>query len=180
MNQLRKAIIHISLILTVILLYVLQANFFNWFTIAGVMPNLFVILVLFIGLFSGRTMGTIYGLIIGILWDLLLGTQIGIHSFALGLIGFLTATFDKNFSKDSRITIMVMVIAATIVFEVCSYFLTYVVTSSQIEIFYFLRILAIEIVYNLILTIIIYPLFQRFGYAMENEYNETKILTKYF
>ena len=180
MNQLKKTIIHVSLILTAIFLYVLQANFFNWFTIAGIMPNLFVILVLFIGLFSGRTMGTIYGLVIGILWDLVLGMKIGINSLGLGLIGFLTATFDKNFSKDSRMTIIVMVIVSTAIFETFSYLLNYVFSSIQIEILNFLRILAIEIVYNLMITIIIYPLFQKFGYVIENEYKGNKILTKYF
>ncbi len=39
-----------------IIIYLLQINFFSWFTIAGVKPNLFVILVLFIGLYSGRKM----------------------------------------------------------------------------------------------------------------------------
>ena len=65
MKQLKKGIINISLILTAILIYLLQANFFSWFNIAGVMPNLFVIFLLFIGLFGNRTMGTIYGLVTG-------------------------------------------------------------------------------------------------------------------
>lgn len=180
MNQLKKSIINISLILTAILIYVLQANFFNWFSIAGIMPNLFVIFILFIGLFGNRTMGTIYGLIIGVLLDLVIGTKIGINSVGLGLIGFLAVAFDKNFSKDSRMTIMVMVIVATGIFEILSYLLNYVFLSTSIEIWNFIKILAIEIIYNIIITIIIYPLIQKFGYAIENEYKGNKILTKYF
>ena len=49
----KKTMINIGLILTAILVYILQVNFFNWFNIAGVMPNLFVIFILFIGLFVG-------------------------------------------------------------------------------------------------------------------------------
>lgn len=180
MNQLKKAIINISLILTAILIYVLQSNFFSWFSIAGIMPNLFVIFILFIGLFGNRTMGTIYGLIIGLLLDLIIGTKIGINSAGLGLIGFLAVAFDKNFSKDSRMTIMVMVIAATGIFEVLSYLLNYIFLSTNIEIINFIKILAIEIIYNIIITIIIYPLIQKFGYSIENEYKGNKILTKYF
>ena len=122
----KKAIINIGLILIAILIYILQANFFSWFTIAGIMPNIFVIYILFIGLFGNKTMGTIYGLILGILLDFVIGTKIGINSIGLGLIGFLAAVFDKNFSKDSRMTIMVMVVVATIAFEVLSYLLNYV------------------------------------------------------
>ena len=176
----KKVIINIILIITSFIIYLLQANFFSWFTIADIMPNLFVILVLFIGLFSNRTMGTVYGVIIGLILDLIIGTKIGINSIGLGLIGFLAAVFDKNFSKDSRMTIMVMSIVATAVFEILSYILSYIFISIQVEIINFIRILAIELIYNLILTIIFYPLMQKFGYYMENEYKGNKILTRYF
>lgn len=176
----KKTIINISLILTAILIYVLQANFFSWFYIAGVMPNLFIIFILFIGLFGNRTMGTIYGLVVGLLLDLVIGTTVGINSVGLGLIGFLAVVFDKNFSKDSRMTIMIMVVVATAIFEVSSYALNYIFASIHIEILNFLRILVLEMIYNLIITIIIYPLIQKFGYYIENEYKGNKILTRYF
>lgn len=176
----KKTIINISLILTAIFIYLLQVNFFSWFNIAGVMPNLFVILILFIGLFANRTMGTIYGLVIGLLLDFIIGTKIGIYSFGLGIIGFLAAVFDKNFSKDSRMTIMVMAVVATAIFEILSYLLNYIFVLINIEILNFIRILAIEVFFNLILTIILYPLMQKFGYYMENEYKGNKILTRYF
>ncbi len=144
------------------------------------MPNLFVILILFIGLFGNRTMGTIYGLIIGILLDLSIGTKIGIYSIGLGLIGFVAAIFDKNFSKDSRMTIMVMVVGATVTFEVLVWLLNYIFVSTNVEILNFIKILAIEVIFNLILTIILYPLIQKSGYYIENEYKESSILTRYF
>lgn len=176
----KKTIIHIGLILTVMIIYLLQVNFFNWFNIAGVMPNLFVIFILFIGLFGSKAMGTIYGFVIGLLLDLIIGTKVGINMICLGLIGFLATIFDKNFSKDSRMTIMVMTVSATVIFEVLSYLLNYILVAIHVEILNFIRILAIEVIYNLILTIILYPLMQKFGYFIENEYKGNKILTKYF
>ena len=176
----KKVTINICLIITAFILYFLQANFFNWFTISSVMPSLFVIFVLFIGLFSNRIMGVVYGVAIGAILDLVIGTQIGINAAGLGVIGFLAATFDKNFSKDSRVTIMFMVLGATFIFEVIVYILNYMVFSTNIEVINFIRILAIEIIYNLIIVIIIYPLMQKFGYAIENEYKGNKILTRYF
>ncbi|MCI8383704.1 MAG: rod shape-determining protein MreD [Clostridia bacterium] len=176
----KKVVINLILIITTFILYLLQANFFSWFNIAGVMPNLFVLFVLFIGLFANRTMGAIYGLIIGILLDLVIGTKVGIYSIGLGLIGFLAAIFDKNFSKDSRMTIMVMGMVATAIFEILSYLLNYILMATNIEIINFVKILIIEIIFNLLLTIILYPLLQKFGYYIENEYKGNKILTRYF
>ena len=176
----KKFIINILIIVTAFIIYFLQANFFNWFTISGVMPSLFVILILFIGLFSNRITSVVYGVAIGGILDLVIGTQIGINAIGLGSIGFLAATFDKNFSKDSRATIMFMALGATLIYEIIVYILNYILFSTNIEMINFIRILAIEIIYNLILVIILYPLIQKFGYAIENEYKGNRILTRYF
>lgn len=176
----KKFIINLFFILTIFIIYFLQANFFTWFNIAGIMPNVFVIFVLFVGLFTNKTLGTIYGAIIGLILDLLFSTKVGIQEVSLGLIGFLAAIFDKNFSKDSRMTIMFMVLGSTIIVEVSNYLLTYMFVGSSVEIFNFIRILILEVIFNLILTIIIYPLIQKFGYEIENEYKGNKILTRYF
>ena len=157
---------NIFIILAAFIIYFLQANFFNWFTISGIMPSLFVIFILFIGLFSNRITGVVYGVVIGGILDLVIGTQIGINAVGLGIIGFLAATFDKNFSKDSRATIMFMVLGATFIYEIIVYILNYIVFSTNIEIINFDRILAIEIIYNLILVIILYTLMQNFGYEI--------------
>lgn len=176
----KKLVINIVLILVALIIYYLQSNFFTWFNIAGVMPNLFVVFVLFVGLFASRTVGTIYGVAIGLFLDLLLGLQVGINAVTLGLIGFLAGVFDKNFSKDSRMTIMIMVLGSTFLAEALNYLLNYMFLSINVEIVNFIIILVIEIIYNLILTIILYPLMQKTGYYIENEYKGNKILTRYF
>ena len=50
----KKVLTIIALCITFIIVYLLQINLFSWATIAGVKPNLFIILALYIGLYSGR------------------------------------------------------------------------------------------------------------------------------
>lgn len=176
----KKILIHIELIIIIFVIYFLQSNFFNWFTISGIMPNLFVVFVLFVGLFASKMMGTVYGMIIGLILDVLFRQRIGISFIALGLVGFLATVFDKNFSKDSRMTIMLMVAGLTLLYESIIYFANYFVLGTTLEIIPFLKILTIEIIFNLLLTIIIYPLLQKYGYYLENEFKGNKILTRYF
>lgn len=176
----KKSIINIFLVLTIFIIYFLQSNFFTWFNIAGVMPNLFVVIVLFIGLFGSKTMGTIYGIVIGIILDLLFGMCVGIQAVSLGLIGFLAGVFDKNFSKDSRMTIMIMVLGSTVIVEVLNYLFRYMFVGTNVEILNFVKILALEVIFNVLLTIILYPLIRKYGYDIENEYKGNKILTRYF
>ena len=176
----KRFFINVALIIVAFIIYFLQSNFFSWFTISGVKPNLFIIYILFIGLFGKREMGVIYGAIIGVFIDLLLKEKVGSNLVGLALIGALATAFDKNFSKDSRVTIMFMVFGTTIIFEVVTYIINIMLYTINIEIFNFIKILSIEVVYNLLITIIIYPLIQKAGYYIENEYKGNKILTKFF
>lgn len=176
----KKFLINLALVLIGFLIYFLQSNFFSWFTIAGVKPNIFIIYILFIGLFGNRSMGIIYGSITGIFLDLIFKEKVGVNFLGLTLVGIIATVFDKNFSKDSRMTIMFMVFGTTIIFEIIAYFTNYIMYSVNIELLNFIKILIIEVIYNILITIIIYPLIQKFGYYIENEYKGNRILTRYF
>ena len=176
----KKVIINILLIIAFIIIYLLQVNLFSWFKIANVMPNIFVILVLFIGLFQSQTSGITYGIFFGLLLDLFIGKKVGISAVMLGTVGLIGATFDKNFSKESRITLIVMVIFSTIIYEIGSYILGYFIYGYSIELMSFIKILLIESLYNGLITIILYPVMQNLGFKIEEEYKGNKILTRYF
>lgn len=176
----KKILINLAFIIIFFTLYFLQLNFFSWFKIAGVMPNLFVILVFYIGLYVGRRVGLTYGIIFGLLLDLLIGEKIGMTAIMLGVVGIIGGIFDKNFSKDSRITIMIMIICTTVIFEVGMYFLRYAILHSSVEVLTFIKILIAETFFNVIITIILYPLMQKTGHSIENQYKGNQILTRYF
>ena len=176
----KKLIINISLIIVFIIIYLLQTTFFTSFTIAEIKPNLFIILMLYIGLYMGRSYGIIYGIIYGIFIDIWIGRNIGITSICLAFIGFLGGVFDKNFSKDSRITILLMGTICTVLYEVALYILRNIIIGIDAEVVEFLRILLIEVIYNILLLIILYPIMKFTGYEIENEIKGDKILTRYF
>ncbi len=176
----KKTIAIILLILTFFITYFIQSNFFTWFTIAGVQPNLFVIYILFIGLFAGKKLGLIFGIIFGFYIDVVIGRQIGISAIMFGLVGLIGEYFDKNFSKESRITIMLMMAGSTIIYEVGCYIFNVITLEMNVEIFSFTKILLIEVIYNLILVIILYTLIQKAGKTLEEIFKTRNILTRYF
>ncbi len=180
MNNLKKTISILGIILTFFILYFLQINFFSWFNIAGVKPNLFVVLVLCLGLFINKNIAIIFGFIIGIYLDILTGRQIGISAVIYALIGFLGGYFDKNFSKESKITILLMVAGSTIIFETIVYIYTIARNQIPLQLFGFVKILLIEVVFNVLLTIILYPLIKKLGYSLENIFKKKRALTRYF
>ena len=179
-EYLKKAISIFGIIITFFIIYFLQINFFNWFNIAGIKPNLFIVLVLCIGLFVGKNCAIPIGFIIGIYLDVLTGRQIGISALVYAVVGFLGGYFDKTFSKDSKITILLMVAGCTFMYETVVYIYTIARNQIPLQLFGFIKILLIEVLFNVLLTIIFYPLIRKVGYIFEHIFKDKKILTRYF
>jgi cell shape-determining protein MreD len=108
------------------------------------------------------------------------GKTLGLTSIALAVIGVISGLMDKTFSKDSRMIILLMGGLCTVIYEVLLYFMQYVVFAINVQIIEFIQILLIEITYNVIIIIILYPLMKITGYEIENEVKGDKILTRYF
>ena len=98
----------------------------------------------------------------------------------MAIIGFIGGYLDKNFSKDSKITIILMVIFSTFIYEILKYIMNIFILDFYVDVWMFLKILLIEILYNILLTIIFYPLIKKAGYYMENVIKGNAILTRYF
>ena len=176
----KKFKVILIILLLFFLIYFLQANFFTWFNIGGIMPNLFVLLVLFIGLFVGNKIGIIFGIIFGIILDLVIGRVVGPSSVLLGIIGLLGEYFDKNFSKDSKITLILMEACSLLIYEIGMYAFRVVQYGIEIESITFILTLLVDIVFNMLLTIILYPAIKKLGYYIEESFKGKKILTRYF
>ena len=176
----KRTIIIIGLIVTFFIVLFLQVNFFPAFTIFGIRPNLFVIFILFVGLFTNQIVGMSFSVVFGLLIDFTYSKEIGVTAMMLCCIAYLASYFDKNFSKDNKLTIIVMVIASTIIFEIGKYFIDSVILNFGRELWPFIKILFVEILYNVLLTIIFYPLIQKIGYVIDRNFKENNILTRYF
>ena len=174
-----------TLIITVffiafLLIYFLQTNLFSWYNIAGVKPNLFIVLALFIGLYLGRMYGLGLGIVFGFLLDFFVSKRIGLNAIMLGISGLLGGVLDKSFSKESRITFMIITMVVTVLCEVVSYTLQIILLNADANFINFMKIILIEAIYNAILIIILYPLIQKLGNKTEEIFTETKSFMKYY
>lgn len=167
-------------VLLFIIIYFLQVNFFSWFNISGIMPNLFVVLALFIGLFVGNKLGVVFGLAFGIILDLTFGRMVGPTGILLAITGLIGEYFDKNFSKDNRIMIILVSIVCTILFEVGMYVFKFATLKIDIDIPTFIFNLVIENLFNTLLIIIFYSGIKKLGYYLEDTFKGRKLLTRYF
>ena len=73
-----------------------------------------------------------------------------------------------------------MGVGATLIFEFGYYLINSIVFNFDIEILSFVKIILIEILYNTLVLIIIYPLFQKIGYMLDRKFKKSNLLTRYF
>ncbi|MBR3697203.1 MAG: rod shape-determining protein MreD [Clostridia bacterium] len=176
----KKISVSIIFLIFIFILYFIQVGVFSNFGLFGVMPNLFIILVLYIGLFTNSVNAICFGIIIGIFLDLLYGNTVGLSAVMFCIVGYIASYFDKNFSKENKVTILLMSIGATIIYEFGFYSLNGLILGYDFEWFKFIRIILFEIIYNSLITIILYPFIQKSGYKIDRIYKKNNILTRYF
>ena len=74
---------------------------------------------------------------------------------------------------------MLISVGTTLICEIIAYIYK-IINGASIEVLTFLKIVLIEIIFNLMIIIIIYQLIRKLGEKLEQVFNEDKILTKYF
>ena len=74
-------------------LLLLQLTLMPIFEIEGIVPDLIIILVVFVALRRGQVQGTIYGFLFGLLLDIFTGGLIGSAMFSKTLAGFTAGYF---------------------------------------------------------------------------------------
>lgn len=75
---------------------------------------------------------------------------------------------------------MLISAGVTIICEVISYLIQIVIFKLSIDIVPFIKILGIEVLFNSMLIIIVYPLIQKAGEVLERIFNDKNILTRYY
>ena len=168
------------LLLLFLIIYFLQFNFFTWFNIRGIMPNLFVVFTLFVGIFIGQRIGIAVGLFVGIVIDVIIGKQVGFTGIALGIVGYVGELLDKNFDKNNLLTLLAMVAIVTFGYELVNMFYIIVRNGLNFNIFIFLIMIVVEVLFNVLLVMIFYPLIKKIGHYFEEVFKVKRILTRYY
>ena len=168
------------LLLLFLIIYFLQFNFFTWFNIRGIMPNLFVVFTLFVGIFIGQRIGIAVGLFVGIVIDVIIGKQVGFTGIALGIVGYVGELLDKNFDKNNLLTLLAMVAIVTFGYELVNMFYIIVRNGLNFNIFIFLIMIVVEVLFNVLLVIIFYPLIKKIGHYFEEVFKVKRVLTRYY
>lgn len=140
----------------IVLNLILQSTLFQYFKIAGVVPNTALILVISLAIYNGKHLGAGIGFAIGILQDIIFGRVLGLYALIYMLIGYGVGYIHRNLFKDNVAVPMLFTAIATVLYQCFNLLLIFLLGYEVDVINFFKKTLIIEVAYNTIFSILIY------------------------
>lgn len=147
--------------LTIIMNFILQGSIFQYFGIFGVVPNTALIIVVIIALAKGKFQGGFFGIVIGLIQDIMFSTTIGINSFIYFVVGYFIGFIEDTFARDNIINPIIFTAISTVFYNITYSLFIYFLTTSITFINAVKSVFSFEVIYNSIVSIFIYKLFQK-------------------
>ncbi len=153
---------------------IFQATFIDCIEIFSVKPNLFLIYIVVVCTFCGKTEGAILGAVFGLIFDMLIGRLWGLNAILMMLLGFFTSYFCERVLRDNNIlVVLIMVFIETLVYEAV-YGAIYLLTLNGGNFFsLILRVVIPESFYNVIACVPVYFLVKKMGKVLYSDKGET-------
>ena len=159
----KKVLIVIITIITMIILITIQAYLLNELTILGIASNIGIVFVCALGIASGSFVGATSGAFYGLFVDIMFGKALGFFLLLYLLIGILAGYLKSTISKENKYALSVMVFIGTALFEIITCVFSTVLYKTNLDLIYLVKVIAIEEIYNMFLTFILYRPFAFWG-----------------
>lgn len=158
--------------LEIIILYLLQTTVFQWFSLAGVTPNLLLILTVSIGFMRGQKEGLLVGFFSGLLIDLTFGGVIGVCALIYLIIGYLNGYANKIFVKDDFTIPFILIGVSEFIYFFLYYTLEFLLRGRLNIIYYLFHIGLPKMVYTVVVAIFLYRLLNKINLEFLSKIDE--------
>ena len=133
-----------------------QSNFLNSIPLAGVIANLGIVLIAGVGLVSGKVLGGVIGFVYGLLIDITIYQSLGLYVLLYSLTGIIAGFLNHKFSKDNKISMIMLILFTTIIFESLLYLFNVLVNRFEFQLKFWFFTIVLETMYNILLTVLFY------------------------
>ncbi len=168
----RRLIFYIVMIFVI---YFFQTGVFTHLALGGIVPNLFVICTVSIGMIRGKKEGCLIGFFCGILMDALFGVYFGMYALVLSVIGYLAGYVQQIFYEEDMTLPIIIIGIADLLYGIAIYLLGFLTRGRMDFLFYFGRIILPETIYTLILAVFVYSLIGWINKKIEIKGSEKRI-----
>ncbi len=150
----------IVVFIEIIFSYLLQSAVFPYFELAGVVPDVLLILVVSTAFFKGQNAGVLTGFFAGLLMDFCIGNYLGIFAIFYMVIGYFNGYAAKIFDREDYLLPLGLTAVSELVYGFL-YYIFIVLLNGRLNIgFYFGKIILPRVIYTTFAAILLYKLFQ--------------------
>jgi rod shape-determining protein MreD len=146
-----------------------QSTWFGGIAVFGVVPDLSIIVLIWVSYKNGPVEGPVSGFLSGLVEDFLSSSPLGFHAFVKTVVAAVTALLHGSFFIDKLLLPLLLGFAGTIVKAIAAGAL-YILFGSVIHAYSFLdRVLWIEAAYNGVLAPIVFLVLTPFSRFLVTE-----------
>ena len=147
----------LKIIVTILLFIIslsIQLFIFNNMRLFGVKPNMLLISIIVVSLYTSIYSCTIYSFFLGLIIDLMFGGS-GMFTISYTAIGMLLGFINEDYMKENYFSIIILTTLSVALFETVQYFQSMIILSSYVSFFFFLKQVILSILLNVVLVFII-------------------------
>ena len=149
-------------VLIVLAAYLLQCTLFNHLELAGIKPNLILIVTASFGFM-------LVGFFAGLITDIQFGTILGFYALLYLVIGFVNGLFEQlYFDEDIKLPLF-LISVSEFLYGIIIYLLMFMLRSDFNFLYYLNRIIVPELIYTIVITLGLYPLILFINHKLEAE-----------
>lgn len=145
-------------IVFIVICFLLQCTVFKAWSMAGISPNLLIVIVSSVGFMRGKTEGMLMGFFSGLLIDLCYGDMLGFYALIYMYIGYVNGFFQSIFYEEDLKLPMILITVSDFVYGIIIYFFLFALRNRTDIFYYLLHIIIPEVVYTVVVTIVLYRL----------------------
>ena len=145
--------------LEIIICFLFQSTMYDFISLAEIMPNVLLILVVSSAYMRGRMTGLLLGLFCGLLLDLSTGAYVvGLYALMYMLIGYFIGYTHKVYSNEDYTLPIIIIAVSDLIYGFFFYVFEFLLRGRLNVFYYFRRIILPEIIYTVAVSIILYKL----------------------
>lgn len=149
----------IIVFIQLIVCFLLQSAVMPAISLAGVVPDLLLILVITVAYTRGRIPGMMTGLFAGLLTDAYFGELMGFCALLYLCIGYLAGYSQKIYEERDYTLPMLMILVGEFLYSFVYYVAHFLLRSRTEFGYYFLHLILPRMVYTVFAAALLYPLF---------------------
>ena len=153
--MIRIAVIFLELILC----FIMQSTVMPAISLAGVVPDLLLIVIITVAYTRGRIAGMFTGFAAGLLTDVCFHEIVGVCALLYLCIGYVAGYSQKIYDERDYVFPMLMTAVGEFLYSF-AYYVIYFLLRSKTEFgYYFVHIILPRMVYTILAAVLLYPLF---------------------